>query len=41
MEKMVVKINDPSVRRGRRTNDAIVSGVTLNITLFQIFVKWL
>jgi hypothetical protein len=35
-----LKINIPSKRRGRRTNDTIVSAVTLNILYFLRFVKF-
>lgn len=39
MKNQTIKINDPSFRRGRRTNDTIVSAVMHTIQLFIQFVK--
>lgn len=39
MKSKIFKINDPSLRRGRRTNDTIVSAVTHNILFFIQFVN--
>jgi hypothetical protein len=36
----VLKINIPSLIRGRRTNDTIVSAVVYNILFFLNFVKF-
>jgi len=39
MKKRGVKRNDPSSRRGRRTNDTIVSAVIFTLHTFFLFVK--